>query len=115
MTFPTEDEEQAAFCRWLDKHNIFYFAVPNGGSRNMLEAVKMKKTGTKKGVFDLVVFLENKIAFVEMKRAKKSLSKISESQQNFEKELQKYDYCTSAICYGHQEAIAFIDYSYGLK
>jgi len=45
------------------------FAVPNGGTRNTLEAVKLKNTGLLKGVSDLIVILPNgKILFIEVKR-----------------------------------------------
>lgn len=44
------------------------FSVPNGGSRNIVEAKKLKATGTMAGVSDLIIVLPNaKVLFVELK------------------------------------------------
>lgn len=45
----------------------FIFAVPNGGTRNLLEAKNLKATGLVAGVSDLIVLLPNKCVFVEVK------------------------------------------------
>ena len=108
MTYPLEDDEQIAFCLWLDKNGFDYFAIPTGGSRNKIEASKLKKTGVKSGVFDMFVFLPDKALFIEMKRVEKSLSSVSVDQKLFLKRLEKYPYCIGEICYGHQEAIQFV-------
>lgn len=109
MIYPTEAQEQEVFCKWLDLKKLDYFAVPNGGSRHKIEAVNLKKQGVKKGVSDLIVFLPDKIAFIEMKRAKKSLSSVSVDQQLFLKKLEKYHYAIGSICYGNTEAMQFIN------
>lgn len=53
---PYEDEEQAEVCRWLDEEHpeIKYFSVPNGARTAMKTAKKLKATGLKSGVPDLV-------------------------------------------------------------
>ena len=43
------------------------FSVPNGGSRNILEAKKLKQTGAMAGVSDLIVLLNGKCLFIELK------------------------------------------------
>ena len=43
------------------------FSCPNGGTRNIVEAKKLKETGLMAGVSDLIVLLETKILFVELK------------------------------------------------
>ena len=43
------------------------FAVPNGGTRNIIEAKKLKATGTMPGVSDLIVVLDSKVLFIELK------------------------------------------------
>jgi len=54
-----EHLEQAAFFEWVNLHKHFYhplrgfFAVPNGGSRNIVTAVKLKKEGVVRGVADV--------------------------------------------------------------
>jgi len=52
----TEDEEQAALITWARTHPILrnrLYAIPNGGSRNIIEAAKLSRTGVLAGVSDL--------------------------------------------------------------
>jgi len=44
-----------------------FFAVPNGGYRNMTEAARMKATGTRPGVPDLIVFHAGRAIGIELK------------------------------------------------
>ena len=51
-----ETNEQQALIRWAAYHPIcskHLFSIPNGGSRNKIEAAKLKREGVKKGVSDL--------------------------------------------------------------
>jgi len=92
-----EDTNQAALVKWADMHkNIgpFLFSIPNGGSRNIIEAVKIKKTGGKAGVFDLFLMIPSEIyhgLFIEMKSKK---GRLSEKQKEFQKRAETKDYCT---------------------
>lgn len=59
---------QNNYC--LKTHNPrgVIFSVPNGGTRNKLEALTLKATGLLPGVSDLIVILPNgKILFIEIK------------------------------------------------
>jgi len=58
------------------------FSIPNGGSRNILEAKKLKQTGSLAGASDLIVLLKNKCLFVELKIEKGIQSEV---QKVFEK------------------------------
>ncbi len=49
------------------KNNNLIFSVPNGGSRNPVEALKLKRTGTLAGVSDLIIMIPNRIIFLELK------------------------------------------------
>lgn len=57
----SEDQIQQFFFEWVDMQILtkrfpgleLIYAVPNGGSRHMLEAVKLKRTGTRAGVPDV--------------------------------------------------------------
>lgn len=51
----TEDSFQKAVARYLDTIGAFWFHCPNGGSRNMLEASKLKSMGVKAGIPDCLV------------------------------------------------------------
>ncbi len=47
------------------------FSIPNGGTRNIMEAMTLKATGLLKGASDLIVILPNgKLMFVELKQPK---------------------------------------------
>lgn len=66
----------------LKHHNprFMIFAIPNGGNRNKIEAMKFKATGLLAGASDLVVILPNFVAFVELKT---DLGIQSEVQKDF--------------------------------
>ena len=48
-----EHQVQVAICNYLDLRKVCYFAIPNGGKRNIITASKLKAEGVKKGVPDL--------------------------------------------------------------
>lgn len=52
-----EDKLQEACVTWFKYQypNEVIFAIPNGGSRNPIEAAKLKRTGTLAGVADLFI------------------------------------------------------------
>lgn len=60
---------------------VYVAHIPNGGSRNKLEAVRLKAAGVKRGVPDLLVILSNgQVAFIEVKTAK---GKMLPEQEDF--------------------------------
>jgi hypothetical protein len=69
-------------------------AIPNGGSRNVIEAAKMKATGTMPGVSDMMLTIPRKGyagMFIEFKTAK---GKLSEHQKAFiESHKEEYYIC----------------------
>lgn len=86
--------------RWL-------FAIPNGGSRHVLEAVNLKRQGVKKGISDLAL-LSPKGRYhgllLELKVGKNIPTK---EQTEFLLKQNLLGYC-GVICYGHEEAIEVI-------
>lgn len=84
-----EDSLQQQIFTWannsycLKHHNprCLIFAVPNGGTRNRLEAIKLKATGLIPGVSDLIGLFPNKTVFFEIKN---DLGKQSTHQLEFE-------------------------------
>lgn len=80
------------FCLKFHKPRGILFSIPNGGTRNKLEAMTMKATGLLAGASDLIVILPNsKLLFIEVK-IDKGLQ--SEKQIDFENRVKKlgYDY-----------------------
>lgn len=80
-----EDRLQKEIMRiykMLYKKDCLLFAVPNGGSRNAVEAVKLKETGTLSGVSDLILLAKSSRAiFIEVKS---STGRQSPTQKEFE-------------------------------
>lgn len=75
---PSEHLIQRALIQYLTinaRSEIFYFAIPNGGLRNIRVAQMMKAEGLRAGVADLCFMLpEGRCAWLELKAAKGQLS-----------------------------------------
>lgn len=88
MSSMTEEQLQSECVKWFRKKysrknsNPFaiIFAVPNGGSRNVLEAMNLQATGVLAGVTDLIMLYDKQAYFIEMKTATGTLS---DSQKRF--------------------------------
>lgn len=89
-TKSSEDDEQAALIKWWDfighkKFNLpiaALFHIPNGGYRHIRTAVNMKKTGVRKGVFDLLLMAQRNGfngLWIEMKYGKNKLTQEQEA------------------------------------
>ena len=72
------------------------FSVPNGGSRNVIEAANLKKEGALAGVSDLIVVAERRVLFVEMKTPR---GRQQDTQMEFQRRVEvlghKYVVCKS--------------------
>ena len=78
------------FC--LKNHNPrgVIFSVPNGGSRHLLEAKKLKATGLLKGVSDLIIIhTTGELFFIELK-IEKGIQ--SDDQKDFQKRIELLGY-----------------------
>lgn len=103
----TEQESVIQWCLYRENQypelkNIFH--VPNGGSRNKIEAANLKRQGVKAGVPDLVLAVPKGIyhgLFIEMKWGK---NRVQDSQKEWLKRLEQYGYYTK-VCYGAEAAI----------
>ena len=107
-----EYQEQQKLVNWLKVNNIFHFSTNNENqmsSHDKLTAVKMeaksKSMGKVKGASDLVVMLPKYAVFIELKRAKKSLSKVSKEQLAFLDKVNNFEYARGFVAYGAEEAI----------
>lgn len=65
------------------------FSIPNGGTRNVIEAKKLKATGMMAGVSDLIILHNSKTLFVELKT---ETGKQSDKQIEFEKRVTDLGY-----------------------
>lgn len=106
----TEDEEQEILCDWMDYMGLVYFAIPNGGKRPIQTARRLKRTGVKPGVPDLMICHPHPTAghaglFIELKRT--FGGSLSEYQTEWLKKLNDKGYL-AVMCKGADEAILAI-------
>ena len=93
-----ESGTQQACVRWfrLEYPRCLIFSVPNGGSRNAIEAANLKKEGALAGASDLICVADHKVLFVEMKSKK---GRQRETQKEFQRRVEilgfKYVVCRS--------------------
>jgi len=93
-----EEDIQSSCVTWfrLSYPQYVIFACPNGGSRNRLEAINMKRSGVLAGVSDLIIIAERAVLFVEMKT---KTGRQRESQKAFQSNIERlgfeYKICRS--------------------
>lgn len=76
-----EEALHMAVARFLDvalPAEATWFHVPNGGSRNVVEAAKLKAMGTKAGVADCIVVYRGRALAIELKPAKSGALSINQ-------------------------------------
>lgn len=102
----TEQEAVIAWCGWMERQHPelkLLYHIPNGGSRNKIEAANLKRQGVKAGVPDLCLPIPMNGfhgLYIEMKYGK---NKTTETQEEWLKELKAQGYFT-AVCYGAEQA-----------
>lgn len=118
----SESLEQQKFIQWCELSKNKYkdldliYAIPNGGSRHKLEAIKLKREGVKSGVPDLhlpkiILKYEYYGLYIEMKYGK---NKTSKNQDEYIRRLKNAGYIVK-VCYGFDEAKEVIEKYYGGK
>lgn len=104
-----EATEQEALVSWCELFGNRYpelkllYHVPNGGSRNSLEAANLKRQGVKAGVPDLCLPVPKRNyhgLYIEMKYGK---NKTTAAQEEWLEALGQQDYKT-VVCYSAEEA-----------
>ena len=102
----TEQEAVISWCGWQQSQHPelkLLYHIPNGGSRNTLEAANLKRQGVKAGVPDLCLPVPMNGfhgLYIEMKYGK---NKATKAQKEWLEELAAYGYC-AAVCHGAEEA-----------
>lgn len=79
--------------------NYIILSIPNGGSRNALEAANLKREGALAGASDLIIIAEGAVLFIEMKSAK---GKQSPYQIAFQKAVERLGH-TYKVCHSKTE------------
>ncbi len=85
-----EEIEQEKFNAWFDaflwRKGYRWFHPANGGSRNAIEGVKLKRMGVKRGVPDIILPMARKSyhgLVIELKRVDGSLADLSVEQADW--------------------------------
>ena len=111
---PKESEEQRMLMEWAEwckgsKPELeLLFHIPNGGSRNPIEARHLKEQGVKAGVPDLFLPVARggyHGLFIELKR--KRGGKVSDEQASWIVQLNQKGYL-AVVCAGWEEAARMI-------
>lgn len=84
-----EADFQIGVVRFLRMAGHYVFAVPNGGSRNVIEAANLKAQGVMAGVSDLILLLPHKVYFIELKNPN-GKGRQSPAQREFEDNVRAY-------------------------
>lgn len=110
----SEDTEQINVIQWAKWNERKYpelkwlHHIPNGGSRNKMEAVKLKQMGVKAGVADLSLPYPKGIycgLYIEMKFGN---NRQQETQKEFLSDMEKAGHFV-ATCYSAEEAVNVIE------
>jgi hypothetical protein len=117
---PTEYDEQAALIEWADLASRKYpelkwlHSIPNGAHTHIVTAMKLKKSGVKKGIPDLELPAARKgfhALYIEMKRIKGG--RVDPEQEACHAYLRDAGYCVT-VCKGWEAAkTAILDYLKG--
>ena len=95
---------QSECIKWfrLQYPDFIIFAIPNGGTRNVIEAANLKRQGVLPGVADLFVPISNGVYFGLFIEMKIKGGKQTESQKWFEQKVigRAYNY---VVCHSFDE------------
>lgn len=116
----SEAREQTTLFEWAAIRSVktpelnLLYHIPNGGSRNKLEAVNLKRQGVKAGVPDLCLPVPRGAyhgLYIELKAGK---NKPTEKQKDWIVWLRSQNYAAE-VCRGWEEAAETIQSYLGLK
>jgi hypothetical protein len=112
LPYPTESQEGEMLVAYLRISGYKFTHIgneSNGGNKQaMIRGAKMKRQGQSPGFPDYCIIVNNVLIFIELKRAKKSLSRVAPEQREWLTALASTG-AECAICYGASEAIEFIE------
>lgn len=111
-SLPTESAEQRAIITWwrlqFPQYRNLLFHIPNGGKRNIVTAMNLKKDGVIQGVADLFLSIARAGyhgMYIEMKRRKGGRQ--SEAQKAFQAEVARQGYAY-VVAHGADQARQYI-------
>ena len=106
----TEAQEQAALFEWAARSRVKYpaldllYHIPNGGSRNPIEARHLREQGVKAGVPDICLPVPSQhytALYIELKRP--DGGRVSDAQRRWIAALNRVG-CRAVVCHGWDAA-----------
>lgn len=105
----SEDNLQKSVAKYLDAKGLLWCHAPNGGTRNIIEATKLKAMGTKSGVPDCLIFTRKGGFSGFAIELKVGYNKPSENQVQFMQQLENQGWLI-VVSYSLDQCIALIDW-----
>ncbi len=107
MRRPEETIQRAVFQHIAARSmpGVFAWHTPNGGKRNLVEAIKLKRMGTLAGVPDVLILMGGRLYALELKAPKGRLTPVQE------RVLERMDECGAhtAVVYGLDQALITLE------
>jgi len=108
-TCPSEYDEQCALVQWLELAGYKFSAIPNSTWTTYSQQNKNKSSGVRAGLPDLLVIVNDRLCWIEMKRSDRKPKKggcggVSAEQQAWIEALNKCQNCQVFVCYSFEEA-----------
>lgn len=110
----SEAQEQIAVIDYCKYNGIPIYHIPNGGSRNKIEAANLKRQGVRAGVPDLCVPIAQRGyhgLYIEMKAGRNTTTACQDEWLNL---LIRNGYLAK-VCHGATEAIDLLQWYTGTK
>lgn len=107
---PTEQQEAETLATYLQIKGYKFTHIPNETGSDPAakrRAIRMKRAGTSKGFPDYLIFVDGKSIAIELKSKRKG-AKATQEQVDWLMTLSNSGF-DSAVCYGADEAIEFIE------
>lgn len=108
----SEDEFQKSVAIYLNSKGALWFHPPNGGTRNIIEATKLKAMGVKSGVPDCMIFNKRRGFAGLAIELKVKYNKPSENQIAFMEKLVTEGW-KCQVSYSLDEVCDIIDWYFG--
>ena len=105
---PLESEEQKTLVQYMELKGLKFTSIPNSTyTKSWKQKAKNKAEGLRPGLPDMMVILNNKLIFIELKRVKGG--QVSDSQKSWIAALNGCESVQAFVCYGAQEGIDLIE------
>ena len=98
------------FTYQYSQYRALFFAIPNGGSRNIIEAANLKKQGVRAGISDMILLVPGVDSQFLCLEFKTTIGKQSKEQKEFENNISKYSTGEYILIRSFEEFKNYIEY-----